>query len=86
MIRLTLSRIAQYGEEKHKSLKPSKPLNAAIISLKELLSFRKRLVRENAGYKASIKEREHMYGANKKDMVIKAWNKNKKQILKLLRK
>jgi transposase len=65
-------RIAQYGEEKHKLLQPSRPLNAAIISLKELLSFRKRLVRENAGYKSSIKEREHMYGVNKKDIVVKA--------------
>lgn len=65
------ARIAQYGEEKHKLLQPSKPLNAAIIRLKELLSFRKRLVRENAGYKASIQEREHMYGVNKKDIIIK---------------
>lgn len=66
------SRIAQYGEEKHKSIQPSKPLNPAIISLKELLSFRKRLVRENAGYKSSIQEREHMYGQNKKDIIIKS--------------
>jgi len=65
------SRIAQYGEEKHKSLTPSKPLNPAIVSLKELLSFRKRLVRENAGYQATIKERIHMYGGNKKDIIVK---------------
>jgi transposase len=64
-------RIAQYGEEKHKLLKPSKPLNAAIISLKQLLNFRKRLVRENAGYQSSVKEREHMYNVNKKDIVIR---------------
>src|ERR1700712_6075431 len=62
------SRIAQYGEEKHKQLKPSKPLNTAIISLKQLLNFRKRLVRENAGYEASVKEREHMYDVSKKDI------------------
>jgi len=65
------SRIAQYGEEKHKSLTPSKPLNPALVSLKELLSFRKRLVRENAGYQATIKERIHMYGGNKKDIIVK---------------
>jgi len=65
------SRIAQYGEEKHKSLTPSRPLNPAIVSLKELLSFRKRLVRENAGYQATIKERIHMYGENKKDIIVK---------------
>ena len=34
-------RIAQYGEEKHKLLQPSMPLNAAIIGLKELLGLEK---------------------------------------------
>lgn len=72
------ARIAQYGEEKYKSLKPSKPLNRAIIGLKELLSFRKRLVRENAGYKASIKEREHMHGINKKDSIVKSLKQKQK--------
>jgi transposase len=66
------ARIAQYGEEKYKSLQPSKPLNPEIIGLKELLAFRKRLVRENAGYKSSIKEREHMYGKNRKDIIVKS--------------
>jgi transposase len=65
-------RIAQYGEEKYKSLQPSTPLNPAVVSLKELLSFRKRLVRENAGYKSSIKGRVHMYDVNKKDLIIKS--------------
>ena len=65
------ARIAQYGEEKHKSLKASKPLNAVIISLRQLLSFRKRLVRENAGYQASINERQHMYKVTDQDFVIK---------------
>jgi len=64
-------RIAQYGEEKHKSLKPSKPLNPVIMRLKELLRFRKRLVREKAGYQSSIKERSHMYGESKNEIIIK---------------
>ncbi|MEJ7736115.1 MAG: transposase [Chitinophagaceae bacterium] len=76
------ARIAQYGEEKHKLLKASKPVNAAIVSLKELLSFRKRLVRENAGYQSSIKEREHMYGANKKDIVVKTLEQKQKANIK----
>ncbi|MEJ7736108.1 MAG: transposase [Chitinophagaceae bacterium] len=76
------ARIAQYGEEKHKSLKASKPLNSAIISLKELLSFRKRLVRENAGYQSTIKEREHMYSVSKKDIVIKTLEQKQKANLK----
>jgi len=65
------SRIAQYGEEKHKLLRASKPPNAAIISLKQLLNFRKRLVRENAGYESSLQEREHMYCPGKRDIVIR---------------
>lgn len=77
-------RIAQYGEEKHKSIEPSKPLNPAIIRLKELLGFRKRLVRENAGYKSTITEREHMYGKNKKDIVVKALQQKLKANTKII--
>jgi len=65
------ARIAQYGDEKHKSLKADKPVNPVIMQLKELLSFRKRLVRENAGYISTIKERRHMYGENPKDIIVK---------------
>jgi len=80
------ARIANYGEEKYKSLKPSRPLNAVIVSLKELLSIRKRLVRENAGYQSSIKEREHMYGKNKKDIVIKILEQKQKANTKSIEK
>ncbi len=78
------ARIAQYGEEKYKSLQPSKPLNAAIIRLKELLAFRKRLVRENAGYQSSIKEREHMYGKNTKDIIVKSLQQKQKANSKII--
>ena len=64
-------RIAQYGEEKRKTIKPSKPLDPTILALKELLSFRKRLVRENAGYKATLKERKHIHEGKKEDFIIK---------------
>ena len=63
-------RIAQYGDEKYKLLSPQKPVAPAILQLKELLSFRKKLVRENAGYKATIKERKHMYDVNNRDFMI----------------
>jgi transposase len=78
------ARIAQYGEEKYKSLQPSKALNPAIIRLKELLAFRKRLVRENAGYKSSIKEREHMYGKNRKDIIVKSLQQKLKANSKII--
>ncbi|MGN6298276.1 MAG: IS110 family transposase [Ginsengibacter sp.] len=64
-------RIAQYASEKHASLKASKPLDKRIIRIKELLSFRKRCVRENAGYQATIKERKHIYPDLGEDMIIK---------------
>ena len=65
------SRIAQYGEEKHKQLSPARPLNKGIIKLKELLGFRKRIVRDLGGYKASLKERKAMYPDLKKDLICK---------------
>jgi transposase len=65
-------RIAQFAEEKHKTIAPSKPLNDSIIRLKELLRYRKRLVRENSGYKATISEREHMFGRSKSDVISKS--------------
>jgi len=68
-------RIGRYGEEKIKRLEPSRPLDNNIIELKQLLSFRKRLVRESAGYQSTIKERKHMYGVNEKDKVIQIASK-----------
>lgn len=64
-------RIAEYGEEKIKKLEPSKPLDTNILKLKHLLAFRKRLVRENAGMKASSQERSHMYEVGKDDLLLK---------------
>lgn len=80
-------RIGRYGEEKNKRLRPSKPLDNNVLKLKQLLSFRKRLVREKAGLESTVKERGHMYPVKKGDTVthialakIKA---NKKYIVQL---
>lgn len=67
-------RIGQYGEEKIKRLEPSKPLNKNILELKTLLSFRKRAVRERAGYQSTVKERKHMYEVNDQDLIISIAN------------
>lgn len=64
-------RIANYADEKIKTIVPAKPLNKRILQLKELLSFRKRLVRLNAGLKASLKERIAMYEVPEKDIIRK---------------
>lgn len=55
-------RIGRYGEEKSSRLKADKKLDNRFIKLRKLLSFRKRLVRESAGYKATAKEHKAMYG------------------------
>jgi transposase len=67
-------RISQYGEEKIKRLEPSKPLDKNILELKTLLSFRKRLVRENAGYQNTVSERKHMYETGDQDLIISTAN------------
>lgn len=64
-------RVAQYVLEKRQSLQLSKPLDKRIIALKELLSFRKRCVRDKAGCQATIKERKHIYPDIKRDVIIK---------------
>lgn len=79
-------RIAQYGEEKRKTLEPSKPLSKPILALRELLSLRKKLVRENAGYIATIKERIFMYESTSKDTIIKMLKKKEKSNLLLIKK
>jgi transposase len=63
-------RIGRYGEEKRDRLTPSKLVDHNILTLKQLLSFRKRLVREKAGLQSTSKEREHMYAAKKTDTIM----------------
>ena len=64
-------RISQYGHEKADRLIPSAPLNNSVLTLKQLLSFRKRLVRENAGLENTVKERKHMYPVKETDTIIR---------------
>lgn len=71
-------RIGQYADEKYKLLFPQKPVSKCILQLKELLRFRKKLVRENAGYKATIKERKHMYEVKNSDYIIASLIKKQK--------
>ena len=80
-------RIAQYANEKHEYIKPASPINTAIVELRQYLSFRKRLVRESAGYKATLKERKVMYVVKNDDPLVKIMTKkikdNDKQIKKV---
>src|SRR6187549_564572 len=79
-------RIAQYADEKHISLKAAGPINPIIIELRQFLSFRKRLVRESAGYKASLKERAVMYKKGNNDLLTKIMSKKIKENDLMLKK
>jgi len=78
-------RISRYGEEKIKKLVPSRPLNKTILALKKLLSFRKRLVRERAGFESTIKERRHMFRADKQDTILQIAQAKVKENKKYIR-
>ncbi|MES1219878.1 MAG: transposase [Bacteroidota bacterium] len=82
--KIDAARIAQFADEKHKQLSPQKPVNITILQLKDLLAFRKRLVRENAGYKASIQERKHMYEVGNSDFMMACLLKKLKANEKLI--
>ncbi len=62
-------RIGKYGEYRRAELKASKSLDNNIIELKQLLAFRKRLIREIAAFEVTVKERKHMYLLKKKDTI-----------------
>lgn len=68
-------RIAQYASEKQDTLHVQPSINPVIVRLRHLLSFRKRLVRESAGYKATLQERKEMYSVKNNDLLIQMMNK-----------
>jgi len=77
-------RIGQYGEEKIKKLTPSKPLDNDILIIRRLMSLRKRLVRERAGWKSTLKEHKHMYLGKKLATVIRIANAQIKEKTKYI--
>ena len=54
--RIDAKRIAKYAYEKKESIKPYELPSKEIIKIKQLLSLRERLVKQYAGYKASLSE------------------------------
>lgn len=69
--RVDAFRISEYGQEKIRKLKPTSLPSPAIMELRQLLSMRKRLVRDVAGYTSTIKERKHMYEVKESDLTLK---------------
>lgn len=78
--KIDAKRIAAYAEEKQKKLTPEKPLNTDIIRLRDLLAYRKKIVRENAGYKALLSERKHKYDNLKLDFIANDLSKRIKKL------
>lgn len=78
-------RISRYGEEKIKRMVLSKPLNESVLKLKQLLSFRKRLVRDRAGFAATLGERNYMYDVTRKDTIMRIGRKKIAQDDKYIR-
>lgn len=79
-------RIGQFAVEKNHCMKAAGPINTTIWELRQYLSFRKRLVRESAGYKATSKERKAMYGVTDGDILIKMMSRKIKENNQLVRK
>jgi transposase len=79
-------RIAQYASEKCDELKPASPINTTIMALRQYLSFRKRLVRDSAGYKATLTERKAMYQVKSDDLLAKMMLKKIKENEQLVKK
>lgn len=79
-------RIAQYATEKDSTLTAEPLLNPVIIRLRQLLSFRKRLVRESAGYKSTLQERKEMYSVKGNDLLIRMMHKKIKENNALVKK
>jgi len=78
-------RIAKYSFQKKEELKASNPINTAIVELKSLMNYRKKLVRENAGYKSSISERVEMFNVKKTDLIVKSSTKKIRENEKLIK-
>ncbi len=53
-------RIALYGYRLREELQADRPVNVTMRKLRTLATLRKRIVRERAGYMASLKEQRHM--------------------------
>jgi len=78
-------RIGQYAFEKYNTIAPAAPINPTIMGLRQILSFRKRLVRESAGYKATMQERIEMYRVKSNDILVRIMNKKIKENDKLIK-
>ena len=62
--------IARYGFRRRDELQPQTMPGISIKSLKKLLSLRERMVRQRAGYKASLKEQKRILDAKQDKLLL----------------
>lgn len=68
--RIDAKRLAEYAHAHGEEIKPQKLQSANLIRLKYLLSMRSRLVRQRAGFKASIKDYKKCLALTNTDVMV----------------
>jgi transposase len=68
--RIDAKRLAEYAHSHREEIKPQKLQSPNLIRLKYLLSMRSRLVRQRAGFKASIKDYKKCLALTNTDVMI----------------
>lgn len=65
-------RIAQYGYEKKEQLSPAAGRDLRLEKLKTLMNYRDKLVRQQAGFIASVKEQQRFLQLNNDDILVES--------------
>lgn len=73
--KIDAKKIALYGYRLKEEIKPTKLANPIIMGLKRLLSLRERLVKQRAGYKASLKEQKRVLIKKENLLLLKVQEK-----------
>lgn len=80
--KIDATKIALYGYRLREEITPTKLASTAIMRLKRLLSYRDRLVKQRAGYKASLKEQKRILDRKENLVLVKG----QEEMIKILSK
>ena len=78
--RVDAEKIAIYAYKLREEIQPSQVAPKEIRTLKKLLSLRERLVRQRAGYKASLKEQKKVFGKEMPKLLLGVQKKMIKEL------
>ncbi|QVY64187.1 IS110 family transposase [Polaribacter sp. Q13] len=79
------TKIALYGYRLRDEIKPYKLPSKNIHQLKRLLTLRERLVKQNAGYKATLKEQKRVYTRKENQLLLETQEKMIKYFTKQIK-